>query len=894
MELLFINSGEGDVIAPKIPTMPLVPPLLSNQSSQQLNLENVAVSFIINPADLRISERVGRGAFGAVYRGEWHYEEVAIKELAINKPSKKEQEEFHAESQKMARLRSNYIVRFYGYCVSPTYRIVMEYMPHQSLYELLQINKDVSWLRRYALMMDIAKGLAVLHAENILHRDLKSLNVLLDKNYRAKLSDFGLATLKEEINSVPGEKARPETIEVSSSIVALPSTSVPLVSQNSDEREGAVGTLAWMAPELFVEKPQKPPYSQKSDIYALGMVFWEIASGEVPYRHVRYDAVIKYHVTEGSRLSIPKDCPKEIATLIERCWAQKPEERPTAKEVVAYLHFKEEKIQLENKEEKEGLPNSYIINHSDLIRGKELGKGGYGVVYQGAWLNKDVAIKELLNKTPMPAAIKEFETEAQIMARLRSPNIVQFYGYCVSPSYCLVMEYMPEGSLYKVLHSEKPLNWEIRSTLITDMASGLASLHAENILHRDIKSLNVLLDGLFRAKLTDFGLSKIKAETRTLSIKNEESIAGTLAWTAPELFTLKPVHTKQSDVYSLGITIWEVASRKLPYAEAPPGIIQGLVEDGEREEVPEDCPPKIASLIRFCWHQDVKKRPEAGRVVEYMKDEKADDFEKFSTERVQSNFDISTEKPKSTQMHSVLASRIRIGIFEYSDEKSAEQQAKDAKARSLMETHLDKTGLTIGTAYSEGDCFFDGISQQLENMNIFIPLDEKQQNVPGHKKLRLLCDQEVKKLNKWGENNWIKQAIERDGQNYQTYLATIQYTAPEMEDLKKKNFFSGIAIWGNQNIEGRIICQKLSIKLHIIEIMIDYDDNVVFEHRLTDGTESRQLREQEMDEIYKDPRAVHLAVYQGSLHFVPIIKFAINQQKHPSHFVHDPTPALRK
>jgi Ran GTPase-activating protein (RanGAP) involved in mRNA processing and transport len=283
----------------------------------------------------------------------------------------------------------------------------------------------------------------------------------------------------------------------------------------------------------------------------------------------------------------------------------------------------------ETKEEKPRLSVSYIINYHDLKIDKELGQGGYGVVYQATWRYVEVAIKQLLNKTPTPAAIEEFEAEAHIMTQLRSPNVVQFYGYCLSPSYCLVMEYMPKGSLYSVLHSKQPLDWKIRSTIITDMACGLAFLHAENILHRDIKSLNVLLDVNFRAKLTDFGLSKIKTETRTLSTKNNSS-AGTLSWTAPELFTLRPTHTKQSDVYSLGITMWEVAARKLPYAEAPTSLIRDLVKEGEREEVPEDCPPKIASLIRFCWHKDVKKRPEAGRVVEYMKDEKADDFETFS------------------------------------------------------------------------------------------------------------------------------------------------------------------------------------------------------------------------------------------------------------------------
>jgi HEAT repeat protein len=286
----------------------------------------------------------------------------------------------------------------------------------------------------------------------------------------------------------------------------------------------------------------------------------------------------------------------------------------------------------ETKEEKPALSASGIINYQDLKinKEKELGQGSYGVVYEGIWRANKVAIKQLLNKTPTPGAIKEFETEMQTMTKWRSPNVVQFYGYCLSPSYCLVMEYIPKGSLFSVLHSGQSLDWKIRSAIIADMACGLAFLHAENILHRDLKSLNVLLDIHFRAKLTDFGLVKIKTETRALSTKGDNG-TGALAWMAPELFCLRPMPTKQSDIYSLGITMWEVAAQQLPYAGAESSLIRDMVKGGGREEIPKDCPLKIASLIRFCWHKEEKERPEARKVVEYLKDEEVDDFEKFST-----------------------------------------------------------------------------------------------------------------------------------------------------------------------------------------------------------------------------------------------------------------------
>src|SRR5690349_7980897 len=101
--------------------------------------------------------------------------------------------------------------------------------------------------------------------------------------------------------------------------------------------------------------------------------------------------------------------------------------------------------------------NEVLINHKDITFGKLLGSGGFGEVYHGTWRHNDVAIKKLLMKKITPESAQEFETESQIMARLRSPNIVQFYGYSIEPERCIVMEYCSNGSLFSVLQSNQPL-----------------------------------------------------------------------------------------------------------------------------------------------------------------------------------------------------------------------------------------------------------------------------------------------------------------------------------------------------------------------------------------------------------------------------------------------------
>ncbi len=259
-----------------------------------------------------------------------------------------------------------------------------------------------------------------------------------------------------------------------------------------------------------------------------------------------------------------------------------------------------------------------LIKYSDLKLGKKLGQGGFGVVYQGIWRMTDVAIKELIPERLTPESSEEFEVEAQTMKNLRHPNIVQFYGFCVSPKYCIVMEYMPNGSLFHLLHNNQTLQWDMRMRIAIEMAKGLIYLHEENIVHRDIKSLNVLLDEHYKARLTDFGLSKVKTETRSVSTKSSQSV-GTIPWMAPELFSRRAVFTKKSDIYSLGITFWELASRDIPFKDAASAeLIPMWVAKGEREDIPKDCPEKLASLIKACWEGEPNKRPDAITVAEFL------------------------------------------------------------------------------------------------------------------------------------------------------------------------------------------------------------------------------------------------------------------------------------
>jgi tRNA A-37 threonylcarbamoyl transferase component Bud32 len=277
-------------------------------------------------------------------------------------------------------------------------------------------------------------------------------------------------------------------------------------------------------------------------------------------------------------------------------------------------------VKLNNRLEEQIL-GSYVIEYSSLkySMNNKLGEGGFGVVYKGEWQNVPVAIKELHLKNLSNEALQEFKSEAEIMAKLRFPNIVTLYGVCLEPNkYSMVIELMPKGSLYDLLHNGQPLPWKIRFNISMDIATGLSYLHSKKILHRDLKSPNVLLDQNLRAKLADFGLAKVRHETMTTSTRPNQT-AGTLPWMAPELFQRKAQHTEAADIYSTGMIFWEITSRKKPFEDAvDQAVLQQWIKDGEKETIPESTPTEYKNVLSWCWSA-VKDRPTADQIIDRLK-----------------------------------------------------------------------------------------------------------------------------------------------------------------------------------------------------------------------------------------------------------------------------------
>ena len=241
----------------------------------------------------------------------------------------------------------------------------------------------------------------------------------------------------------------------------------------------------------------------------------------------------------------------------------------------------------------------WSVASTEFTKKKELGRGNFGVVHLGHYRHNEAAIKTLLISNYSESALKEFKQEVSCMSQLRSPNIVNFYGVCLEKPYAIIMEYVPQGSLYAILPSNeaKSWGWAVKYRIALDISSGLEYLHDCNMMHRDLKSPNVLLDHQYRAKITDFGLSKVKQET---SIKSTVHMVGSLLWMAPELFEGKEA-SQASDIFSLAIILLELVTHERPWKSAPnPSMVGFYLLQKKREVIPKDCPKNLAALISKC------------------------------------------------------------------------------------------------------------------------------------------------------------------------------------------------------------------------------------------------------------------------------------------------------
>ncbi len=226
------------------------------------------------------------------------------------------------------------------------------------------------------------------------------------------------------------------------------------------------------------------------------------------------------------------------------------------------------------------------------------------------------------------AAPKALLEEVSIMASLRHPNVVQFLGFCLSPP-CLAIEYCPRGSIYDIFvasetdeNAMKELTWEKRVNMAIGTATGMLHLHSRSpqVLHRDLKSPNVLVAADWTVKVSDFNLSKLVEDAMKSAKASTAGGASNPRWLAPEQFNDEKA-TAATDVYSFGVFMWELLALKLPWLDVNAYTIPTKVLAGQRPAMPAVLPgppallAKYVALMNKCWAQEPAARPGFKEIV---------------------------------------------------------------------------------------------------------------------------------------------------------------------------------------------------------------------------------------------------------------------------------------
>ncbi|PWA79805.1 protein kinase-like domain, Phloem protein 2-like protein [Artemisia annua] len=628
------------------------------------NLENLKIGLNdIKEATKNFDDTycIGSGGFGKVYKADLEYLDSSNSSLkdgvdkcdlprkrstvAIKRIKNQEGEQgFIAEIETLITCKHENVISLLGFCYDEgngAMILVYEYASKGSLESYLGSSDkltNLNWMQRLNICLDIANGLNYIHnntdhgKQKMIHRDIKSDNILLGDNWEAKIADFGLS------------KFHPADQTIYASTIA--------------------GTYVYLDPEY--EKDGK--LNKKSDIYSFGVVLLEILTGRLAYDSVYTKEnekgiapIARDHFGKGTVMKIVDHKIKEetdehvfslskgpnkesldiFLKIAFRCVEETQVQRPTIDVVINEL--KKALDSQENHKDNLKLSLKDIkLATKGFSQVNILGHGDYGNVYKGATHsthgNKFIVAKRLGKKSGQGDAkvlteliAAKFMAELDILMEYKHLNVIGLVGYCdEEDEKIIVYEYASKGSLDKCL-SDDSLTWVMRLKICIDIAIGLEFLHGtvsspDMVIHRDISSNNILLFDDWKAKITGFGLSLVCPANQNIADYVTDNVTGTIGYRDP-LYSKTGFLTKESvkldDEY-----LYLPFLAKQHYYE---GKLDKLVFEGIKEQIAPQSYITFTRIAFQCLHHMRERRPTADEVVIQLKKslEFQEDYEKW-------------------------------------------------------------------------------------------------------------------------------------------------------------------------------------------------------------------------------------------------------------------------
>ena len=582
-------------------------------------------------------EVIGDGAEGRVYKascnadtvpGVARGELVAVKRLKST-GHEKESQQFLRQIKILSKLKHPNIVGHKDSFVwrekeleEDIYCLVMELLDGEPLKQLIEKYRGgLPWEKAGGILSQTLQALQYASKNGVIHRDLKPSNIFITKSGVPKLVDFGIARQDD------GE------------------------STATSSAAGAKGTFDYMAPDFALQHGGFRG-DEQSDIFSFGVILYYTLAGVLPFPQLGEHADRGYYIRWlGQQMPIAEFRHPVFRVLaharscIARCIDPDREARfKTFDEVMADF------VQVGYRKLKHG---SEVYEFTDW-----LGKGGFGEVFRARRVSdrRDVAIKRLFST----GQSSRFVREAKILRDAAHPNLTEYVDFVEvrvrddEREYYLILEYlagMPDAGLKdRIKNSENGLEPTEALQLFTCYLDCLEHLHKNGIIHRDIKPGNLYAPAgnPRKAKIFDLGIAHDEEGTRT-----HGQVPGTLDFMPPEFATQTSGRgSAQSDIYSIGVTLYQTLTKKLPFPRLPEKEAEAWIAFFRRGDKPLDCPfdhavftsrPELVPLLRRALAHDLKRRFESAGAMR-------DEIKKILLKWGAPSYDYDDERPTAATM----------------------------------------------------------------------------------------------------------------------------------------------------------------------------------------------------------------------------------------------------
>ncbi|RIA89378.1 kinase-like domain-containing protein [Glomus cerebriforme] len=573
-------------------------------------------------------QEIGCGGFARVYRANWKNSEqfFALKSfLNLNNINGKElvrelriQKDihFHENIMELQSLRQNSQLK--------NYVLVMEYADSGTLKNYLEKNfSKLTWDDKYNMAYQLACAVSCLHNEGMVHRDLHSKNVLIHQN-TIKLADFGLS---RRINA----------------------------SSISSKQSKLFGIVPYIDPTKF-DKQKKYILSKTNDIYSIGVLLWEISSGQPPFCN-EDDFALVIAISRGRREIPVPDTPEDYAKVYTECWDSDPDKRQTINQVVERLRALIAKANVTTENYQTANLQSSVSDNGALSISRSLHQNLYQEINK--FYKKDIVEKNNFSNVVIGASVKKVEdktneVKAAYSKELTEGDTIEWIEKAIYKKYLKYYEYKhfinikeirngDSGKLFRANLNGNLNQYLLKSYFLNN--STVKEIIYELGLYRDVHHNNIInfygitkkFESDDQGQLENYMLvmeyvdsdslrNYLKKWFDDLTWDDKYNFAYQMADAISFLHNNEIVHrdlhsgnvlslNKESDIYSLGVLFWEISSGIPPFSEQNDVMLPYKISQGYREKIVPGTPEDYVNLYTECWDGEPDKRPTASQIL---------------------------------------------------------------------------------------------------------------------------------------------------------------------------------------------------------------------------------------------------------------------------------------